>query len=487
MTKISHTRFHPASSGSNSRTASRIPSKEGVGRGWLLTALASSALMLSACADGLPQEGMDNHEDVEVTQQSIINGDAITETTPFVKLAQINGALCSGTLINADTVLTASHCITDGTVTTGKSWDLDAYSGNGTTFFGISDHTADDIVATAIASDDHVYYWYDDYEVSSGTTRELTKYRSTYSYSLPPGKTPSNIVGIAIGWNGSKDVVWSWYDDYTVYAGSTSDLDSVSGPIGYSVLSGKSVDDIVGIAAIPVGSGNRVYTWYDDGAELVVSQGTFFDLGKYSHGSFTTAIQRSADEIVGIGIAKSNSRVYTWYKDGGESNNPLLITIQSGGHSAPADAVIRHPDLDVAIIRSRTPFDVPNDSQGGTSWPVMYTGTDPALLNDMHLDCYGYGNFTYDGGSGTLRHASASNVGVKNSQQYSFEVYPITMIGQVPNVGDSGGGCFLRLWGNVLLQMGVVTRGQLDPKGKRVLSATLVPVAAINSWIQDND
>ena len=478
MTKRSHRRCLPTNSRAKSRTTSRTDSERFSSHKWLLTAFATGTLALSACADGYYDDYYEedqSRDEINSTRQSIINGDAITETTPFVFLD--NG--CSGTLINADTVLTATHCISDGTTTTGKSRDLDFYSGS-RTFFGVSDHTANDIVGAAIASDDHVYYWYDDYEVSSGTSTRLTEYRSTYTYSLQADKTPNNIVGIAID---SSDLVWVWYDDYTLNVGSTGNLNGLAGPLTYSLPADKSPNDIVAMAIAP-GDTRVVYAWFVNGNTLTVSSGNPLDFYQ-NPASYTIAPGRSANEIVGIGIAKSNSRVYTWYNDGGKSNNPPSITIQSGGQSATATEVIRHPDLDVAIVRSVTNFPRPNDIEGGFSWPAMFASAVPGLLDGRSVDCYGYGRNTFDGGTGTLRRGDDLNV--SNSQQGVFRTYPNPTDKEVQWKGDSGSGCFLRNQVGNLMQVGVENSCVFDGTKKQVLYCNNVPVGEIGPWISDND
>ena len=58
--------------------------------------------------------------------------------------------------------------------------------------------------------------------VSSGTSNDLGRYRRLYSYSLPRGKTPSDIVGMGIA--GSNDHVYVWFRDGTVSSGTSNNL-----------------------------------------------------------------------------------------------------------------------------------------------------------------------------------------------------------------------------------------------------------------------
>jgi hypothetical protein len=86
-------------------------------------------------------------------------------------------------------------------------------------------------------SDDHVFVWYRDGTVSSGSSSKLAQHRAPYAYTLPPGKTPGDIMGMGIA--GSNDHVFAWYRDGTVSSGSSSDLDQHRAPYPYSLPSGK--------------------------------------------------------------------------------------------------------------------------------------------------------------------------------------------------------------------------------------------------------
>ena len=58
-------------------------------------------------------------------------------------------------------------------------------------------------------SNDHIYVWYKDGTVSSGSSRDLDKYKAPYAYTLPKGKSPQDIVGMGIA--GSNDHIYVWY------------------------------------------------------------------------------------------------------------------------------------------------------------------------------------------------------------------------------------------------------------------------------------
>ena len=58
-------------------------------------------------------------------------------------------------------------------------------------------------------SNDYVYVWYDDGTVSAGTTKDLDAYKSIYLYTLPAGKTFADIIGLGIA--GSNDYTYVWF------------------------------------------------------------------------------------------------------------------------------------------------------------------------------------------------------------------------------------------------------------------------------------
>jgi len=196
---------------------------------------------------------------------------------------------------------------TEGSVVFGgTSRDLDAYR-------PAQPYTlkpgATDVAGIAIAgSDDVVYAWYFDGTVSAGDTRNLTSRRAPYAYTLPPGKTPQDIVDLGI--TGSDDHVFAWYRDGTVSSGTSSDLDAYRAPEPYTLPPGKAIGDIVGIGI--AGSNDHVFVWYADGT---VSSGNSRDLDAYTPPQpVSMPPERSAGQIMAQAIAGSDDHVYTWFK-----------------------------------------------------------------------------------------------------------------------------------------------------------------------------
>jgi len=195
-----------------------------------------------------------------------------------------------------------------GIVSSGTSWNLSEYR-QPYAYSLPPGKSPNDIVGMAIAgSNDHVYVWYRDGTVSSGTSSNLEQYRKLYAYSLPPGKSPDDIVGM--GSAGSNDHVYAWYRDGTVSSGTSSNLEQYRKLYPYSLPPGKSPDDIVGIAI--AGSNDYVYAWYRDGT---ISSGTSSNLEQYRQPyAYSLPSGKSPDDIVGMGSAGSNDHVYVWYR-----------------------------------------------------------------------------------------------------------------------------------------------------------------------------
>ncbi|MCI0331309.1 MAG: fibronectin type III domain-containing protein, partial [candidate division Zixibacteria bacterium] len=231
----------------------------------------------------------------------------------------------------------------DGKVSSGTSSDLDKYRAPYNYSLPPGKVPAD-IVGTGIAGDDHVYVWYRDNMVSSGTTSDLDKYRALYSYTVIPAipprtqKTPADIVGMGIAC--SDDHVYTWYGDGTVSSGSSSDLDLHRTQYEYSLPPGRTPADIVGMG---IAGDDHVYVWYRDGT---VSSGTSFDLDKYrTPYRYSLSAGKTPADIVGMAIACSNDHVYVWYQDG---------TVSSGS-SSDFDLHRRPYQYSLGLVPPETP------------------------------------------------------------------------------------------------------------------------------------
>lgn len=250
---------------------------------------------------------------------------------PFSAAAGVAGhaGLVPGDVIAAGVACSDDHVYVwtrYGTVISGTSTDHDKYR-TARPYSLPPGKTPADIVGVGIAGNDRVYAWYRDGTVSSGTTSNLGRHMVSSPYALPQGKTPEDVVGMAIAC--SDDHVYAWYRDRTVSSGSSSSLDRYRSRYAYSTPGGRSPAQIAGMG---IAGDDRVYAWYVDGT---TSSGTTAALGSHRAPAPYTSVppvlerpQQAPGDVVGMGIACSDSHVYAWYRDG---------TVSSG-RSADLDA-----------------------------------------------------------------------------------------------------------------------------------------------------
>jgi len=169
---------------------------------------------------------------------------------------------------------------TNGTVSSGTSRDLDARTAPRPYSLPPGMKPVD-IRAIAIAKDSRVYVWYDDGTRSVGTSTDLDRHvpKGTCKdddrsgcVALPGGKDILHVVGIGIA--KSNDHVYVWYDDGAVSSGTSMDFDRYFGPRSYSTTTGSSYD----VRGVGIAADDHVYAWFANGA---ASSGTSTDLGRY--------------------------------------------------------------------------------------------------------------------------------------------------------------------------------------------------------------
>jgi len=177
------------------------------------------------------------------------------------------------------------------------------------------------ILTLAIAPDDRIYTWYDNGTVSIGHSGNLTAYQNPLSFTVAEGKNLNDLHAIAIAPN---NFVYAWYKDGTMSIGTSRNLDArraiqlnedgepseyVDMPIGTDGDE-KSMHDVVGIGIAK--SDSHVHIWYDDGT---VSSGTSLDFDYYyKNRPYSSPVVNGSDwryRIRGMGIA-SNDWIYTW-------------------------------------------------------------------------------------------------------------------------------------------------------------------------------
>ncbi|MGG7666995.1 hypothetical protein [Dyadobacter sp. BHUBP1] len=154
------------------------------------------------------------------------NGGLATVNNYPVEIAEIAIGLEPGTTVNR--VYTYFY---NSTFAEGISNDLDFYT-YGVPYVCATGKTPNDIVGIAINSINHTYAWYKDGTASRGTKTNLGAFATPYPYSLPPGKSTIDIIGMAID-KANSDKVYTWYYDGTVSIGTSSDLDYYAAPVPF--------------------------------------------------------------------------------------------------------------------------------------------------------------------------------------------------------------------------------------------------------------
>jgi len=140
-----------------------------------------------------------------------------------------------------------------------------------------------DIRAMAIASDNKVYTWYNNGGVTVGGSRDLDLHRKLEfdnnnrlknRVKLPAGKSMLNVVGIGIA--KSNDHVYIWYDDGTLSSGTSRDFTAyfVNRPYEPARNWGWRYNT----RALAIASDDKTYAWYSDGK---ASSGNSGDLDAY--------------------------------------------------------------------------------------------------------------------------------------------------------------------------------------------------------------
>jgi hypothetical protein len=141
-----------------------------------------------------------------------------------------------------------------------------------------------------------VFAWFDDGRVSAGSSKDLSAKRQLQPYKLPKGKEPRDIVEMAI--DGTNNLVFAWYRDGTVSAGSSRDLGAERPPQPYRLPDGKKPGDIAGMGID--GVNNLVFAWYSDGT---VSAGSSRDLtAKRKPQPYQLPAGKTPADIVGMDI-----------------------------------------------------------------------------------------------------------------------------------------------------------------------------------------
>lgn len=163
------------------------------------------------------------------------------------------------------------------------------------------------VIDLAIGSNNRVTAWYSDRTYSIGRSDDLDRYQSRTNFTLPPGKSVEDIVGIARA--GQSGRVYTWYADGSRSIGTAASLGSIAVIQSDGFGAARSRNTLVGIGMR--NSDYRVYAWYHDGT---VSAGTFSDISRFWVNSYTTAPSANPYDIVGVAVSDNQNKV-AFYSD----------------------------------------------------------------------------------------------------------------------------------------------------------------------------
>lgn len=166
----------------------------------------------------------------------------------------------------------------NGKVSVGSSNDLDRHQ-EPRPFSLPQGKRVTDIRDIGITRDSKVYVWYNDGSRSIGASRDLDmhdgiavdKDGKVRKVKFPSGKSMLNVIGIAIA--KSNDHVYVWYDDGTVSSGTSLDFTRYFTGRSYSVSASR-----YGIRGIGIAANDHVYAWHKNGK---AQSGTSQDLDRY--------------------------------------------------------------------------------------------------------------------------------------------------------------------------------------------------------------
>lgn len=168
----------------------------------------------------------------------------------------------------------------DGKVSVGSSNDLDRYLPP-RSFSLPSGKRVTDIRDIGITKGSKVYVWYSDSKgngtLSIGQSRNLGEIvvddeGKARKVRFPAGKNMLNVVGISIA--KSNDHVYAWYDDGTLSSGTSLDFTRYFSDRPYSLKGGSRYQ----IRAMGIAKNDHIYTWLSNGK---AQSGMSNNLSKY--------------------------------------------------------------------------------------------------------------------------------------------------------------------------------------------------------------
>lgn len=283
----------------------------------------------------------------------------------------------------------------------------------------------------------HVFVWYDNGYVSSGTRDDVDAYRAPYSYDIGSRKY-EYIRGMGIS---KSNTVYAWYGANESAStgerlwGTTSSLTNSS---SFSLTSWSSslgrtheLGDIVAMAIGTDPSNNdRVYVWFSDST---YRYGSSTNPDATGGGQWTTSPDYGTLDVADIAIAPgSGNNAITYYKSPAQK-------VVMGNQTRYSDNMIVSAPFDAAMLHLSNPMLIGGQSTGHR-WG-FYPDTDvsdgvyPDLSSgQLLLRCFGYG------GSGSLTSALL-NTGTYSLDPVDHFRVLTNAAGQNTTNGDSGGTC----------------------------------------------
>lgn len=187
----------------------------------------------------------------------------------------------------------------------------------------VMDYEASHIVGSAVSkTNGRVYTWYANGQYTVGSNQDLDLFQPPTNYILPPGKSPLDVVGVALA---SNDRAVAWFADQSFSDGTPSNITNTPAPSFYSLPQNRTVGDIVGIA---FDSNDKVVVFYLDSERGTQSKQKLWVAKNNNERQLSIRPNRTklpsnhnfppfySTFISGVGIEPDRNDVQVWFKDG---------------------------------------------------------------------------------------------------------------------------------------------------------------------------
>jgi hypothetical protein len=171
-------------------------------------------------------------------------------------------------------------------------------------------------------SPERVTWFYKRGYATTGTLKNVDQYSSHFRYIMPPGKSQASLLDVAIASNGH---VFSFFDDGTFAEGSVEDLSIYAQPKPYLLPEGKTPKDAVGFA---FDKDDKAFAFFKDGsvgtgsAEDMTAAGDPLTLAEGK-----TAADLAKVEYTGAGEHPGFIAFYAEMKDGADGGAPFVAAL----------------------------------------------------------------------------------------------------------------------------------------------------------------